>query len=394
MKIYEIGTGYTPIPAQMGAATEIVVEELTKALLIQHFDVTIIDIAADKRKKNDLPIIEVPVPSIFRGTDVKLGVMHKLKRVIYSISLASVLKKILKKSNEKIILHFHNQYNMYFFMKLTSEKVRKNCTLVYTNHSYIWHEAWQEIKNTVQKRYFQEIFSMKSADYIFVLNEITRDTLIRHIGIEESKIHLIDNGVNTEVYKPMSQKEEADFRDQNKMTGKQIFIQVGSVCERKNQLGAVKLLLPFLKEDPNRIFMYAGGIISEEYQKEIESYAKAKGIENQVIYLGELKPGKELNNYYSVADAMVFPSKSEGFSLVILEAMAAGTPVFIRDTLEFKLASECLQYRNAHEFEEKMRKFILNNGARKKQSEKARAVVMMNYSWEKIAMDYMKVVTG
>ena len=32
MKIYEIGTGYTPIPAQMGAATEIVVEELTRSL--------------------------------------------------------------------------------------------------------------------------------------------------------------------------------------------------------------------------------------------------------------------------------------------------------------------------------------------------------------------------
>ena len=28
MKIYEIGTGYTPIPARMGAATEIVVEEV------------------------------------------------------------------------------------------------------------------------------------------------------------------------------------------------------------------------------------------------------------------------------------------------------------------------------------------------------------------------------
>ena len=30
MKIYEIGTGYTPIPAQMGAATEIVVAGISK----------------------------------------------------------------------------------------------------------------------------------------------------------------------------------------------------------------------------------------------------------------------------------------------------------------------------------------------------------------------------
>ena len=31
MKIIEVGTGYTSIPANMGAATEIVVEELVKS---------------------------------------------------------------------------------------------------------------------------------------------------------------------------------------------------------------------------------------------------------------------------------------------------------------------------------------------------------------------------
>ena len=30
MKIIEVGTGYTSIPAKMGAATEIVVEEISK----------------------------------------------------------------------------------------------------------------------------------------------------------------------------------------------------------------------------------------------------------------------------------------------------------------------------------------------------------------------------
>ena len=39
MKIYEIGTGYTPIPARISAATEIVVEELTKAFLKQNIPV-------------------------------------------------------------------------------------------------------------------------------------------------------------------------------------------------------------------------------------------------------------------------------------------------------------------------------------------------------------------
>ena len=125
MKIYEIGTGYTPIPATMGAATEIVVEELTKAFMQMNVPVEIIDIKAKERKENALPITEVWVPGCFAGTDIKLGIMHKLKRVVYSVCLAQKLKRILKAADEKIVLHFHNQYNMFFFLKLVPQQLRK-----------------------------------------------------------------------------------------------------------------------------------------------------------------------------------------------------------------------------------------------------------------------------
>ena len=82
MKIYEIGTGYTTIPATMGEATEIVIEELSKSFLKNGHDVELIDIKASKRKKNNLPIREVYVPKWLTGTDVRLGLIHKLKRVI------------------------------------------------------------------------------------------------------------------------------------------------------------------------------------------------------------------------------------------------------------------------------------------------------------------------
>ena len=95
MKIYEIGTGYTPIPAQMGAATEIVVEELTRSIIKNGENAEIIDISAQNRVKTDLPIAEVDVPKKFTGTDVSLGIMHKLKRVVYSVALARKLKIIL-----------------------------------------------------------------------------------------------------------------------------------------------------------------------------------------------------------------------------------------------------------------------------------------------------------
>ena len=116
MKIYEIGTGYTPIPAQMGAATEIVVEELVKAFQKRNAEVVLLDIQAQQRKANTLPITEVSVPGCFSETDVKLGIMHKLKRVAYSVALAGKLNRILRESKEQVLLHFHNQYNLFFFL--------------------------------------------------------------------------------------------------------------------------------------------------------------------------------------------------------------------------------------------------------------------------------------
>ena len=58
MKIFEIGTGYTSVPARMGAATEIVVAELTTSMRKLGEDVTIVDIKDKNRMPTRLPITE------------------------------------------------------------------------------------------------------------------------------------------------------------------------------------------------------------------------------------------------------------------------------------------------------------------------------------------------
>ena len=57
MKYYEIATGYTPVPARMGAATEIVVEELVKSLEAKGHDVTLVDIKCNDRPDNPYIIL-------------------------------------------------------------------------------------------------------------------------------------------------------------------------------------------------------------------------------------------------------------------------------------------------------------------------------------------------
>ena len=86
MKIYEIATGYTPIPAQIGAATEIVVESLTRAFRNRGIPAEIIDIRSANRPPTDLPIHQVPIPSFLSGADLKLGLRMptvRMERMVF-----------------------------------------------------------------------------------------------------------------------------------------------------------------------------------------------------------------------------------------------------------------------------------------------------------------------
>lgn len=387
MKIYEIGTGYTPIPAKMGAATEIVVEELTKAFLKKGVPVEIVDIAADDRPANDLPITEVKVPKCFSGTDVKLGLMHKLKRVVYSVCLAGKLKKILKESNEKVVLHFHNQYNLFFFLKLVSPAVRKKAEIAYTVHSYVWPAAWDEIKDTVQKRYFQEVYCVQNADYVLVLNDKTKEHFVQHLGVPAERIYKMDNGVNTDIYSVLTEEETEKWKHCIGLDGKLIVFQVGSVCDRKNQLGAVQMLRDYLREHSDVVYAYAGGVIDAAYQEQILQYAHENQLRNQVRYLGELSPGVELNRYYNMASVTVFPSKIESFGLVIIESIAAGTPVLVAGRPLFPLEHGCMVYNSDAEFINDIDQILRENRC----CAEGRKEVCSGYSWEKIAADHLKI---
>ena len=272
MKLYEIGTGYTPIPAQIGAATEIVVEGLTRAFLKMNLSVEIIDIKAKERADTDLPIRQVAVPACFSGTDVKLGLMHKLKRVVYSVALAGTLRRILKKTDEQIVLHFHNQYNLFFFLKLVSPNLRAKARIAYTNHSGIWRQDWEIIKNTIKKRYFQESCCMKQADMVFLLNRETKENVINHLHVPEERLVLIGNGVDTDTYHPLETVTKKKFG----LTGKRVILQVGSVCENKGQLRAARYLLPLLKEHADLVYAYAGGVVEPDYAEQVRNFAREK----------------------------------------------------------------------------------------------------------------------
>ena len=326
MKVYEIATGYTPIPAVRGAATEIVVENLTRSLLARGIPVEILDMKMPRRPACGLPIRQVPVPGWLGDTDTALGLRHKLRRVVYSLCLAQELKKLLKTAEAEIILHFHNQYNLFFFLLLVPRSLRKRALIAYTNHTGLWRLPWKEIRKTIAKRYFQEAAAMKAADIVFVLNEETRENLTCHLKIPKERLRAIRNGVDTDRFHPLSPEEKELAKQQFGLSGKAVILQAGSVCENKGQARTLEDLAPLLKARENLVFAYVGAVVEEEYRTAIEEAVRQLGLEEQVRYLGAARP-EDMNRLYNLAEITVLSSRYEGFPLVAVESLAAGVPV-------------------------------------------------------------------
>jgi glycosyltransferase involved in cell wall biosynthesis len=113
-------------------------------------------------------------------------------------------------------------------------------------------------------------------------------------------------GVDLELFNPA--KKEVD--DGRFPWPRPIFLYVGRVAVEKNIEQFLKLELPGTKlvvgDGPSR------KVLEARYPN--------------VVFVGP-KTGDELARYYASSDCFVFPSRTDTFGLVLLEALAAGTPV-------------------------------------------------------------------
>ena len=103
-------------------------------------------------------------------------------------------------------------------------------------------------------------------------------------------------------------------------------------------------------------------------------------------------------HFYARADVYVAPSTwNEPLGLVILEAMAAKTPVIVtRSGGVTSLVKDgyngyLVHVRNATEIAEKANFLLDNDELRKKMGERAQRIVAEKYTWEMLAERFVKI---
>jgi len=120
------------------------------------------------------------------------------------------------------------------------------------------------------------------------------------------------------------------------------------------------------------------------------------GLEKQVEFLGQ-QPHHQVMKYMAACDVFTLPSWNEGFGVVYLEAMANGKPVIgcqgegIEDFVEHGKTGLLVKPRDMDSLAEALDFLLSHPDEAKAMGERARKLVLENYTWEKNAEKTIQV---
>ena len=193
---------------------------------------------------------------------------------------------------------------------------------------YAWEMAVAKSKTSLLIDDFQKISkrgflhsvqvkTCKQADTIIVPSKYLA-SIVKGWGVPSEKIKVIYNGVD---FKPSDLNRE-EARSKVGVHGN-IILSVGRLVPWKGFRMLIKIMPRILElKQFARLVIVGDG----PDKKILESMVKNMGLINKVFLVGK-KSKEELAIYLSASDMFVLNSGYEGFSHLILEAMAAGVPI-------------------------------------------------------------------
>lgn len=199
----------------------------------------------------------------------------------------------------------------------------------------------------------------RSAALVLCVSRQWRETLAREHGIEA---HQVANGVDLRRYRsvarapaptpmqPIDPSQDAALAARLGPRDGPVLLAVGGIEARKNTLAILQAFIALRASQaavqpasqPKAQLVIAGGASLLDHsacRTAFDAALRASGLRAahglaprdpraDVIVTGPL-PDADMPSLYRAADVLLFPSLKEGFGLVVLEALACGTPVVV-----------------------------------------------------------------
>ncbi|KAF5437628.1 Glycosyltransferase involved in cell wall bisynthesis [Candidatus Methanophagaceae archaeon] len=247
---------------------------------------------------------------------------------------------------------------------------------------------------------YLELFVIRKADAIIVVTQGIKSYLVKQ-GVNGNKIWVIENGANTELFKPIKNSNVLnDLKDRLHITDdERVVLFVGNLAPWQGVEYLLRAAPIIIEENPKtKILIVGDGVLKEQ----LELLSKELNIEHDLIFTGTV-PYEKVPEYINISDVCAAPfirarNKSMGLSpLKIYEYLACAKPVVasnikgVGDLLEDSNSGVCVEPDNYNELATAIAKLLKDEVLRGQMGINGRKTVIEKYSWANTARKMKEV---
>ncbi|MFM8816229.1 MAG: glycosyltransferase family 4 protein [Actinomycetes bacterium] len=199
---------------------------------------------------------------------------------------------------------------------------RGNSTTLLTIHD-VQYLSYPEYFSAVKLRYLKNRVpsAVRRATVVATPSNYVRESIEQHFGISRARTSVVRHGLEPAI--GADRTPEHELRAKFNLGDSRVLLIPAITHPHKNHEFLLGLLANEWRNEDVKLVMVGGNGLAET---RIQSLISEFGVVNKVVRSGRVQAA-DRDGLIALAEAVVFPSKYEGFGAPVLEAMALGTPV-------------------------------------------------------------------
>lgn len=199
---------------------------------------------------------------------------------------------------------------------------RANPSTVLTVHD-VQYLTYPEYFSPLKLRYLRSRVpaSVRRATCVAVPSHYVGDSLVAAYGVSPSSVHVVRHGIEAGLGAHAT--DESQLRRRFDLGAAPVLVFPAITHPHKNHEFLLELLAHEWR-DEDFVVVFAGG--QGRAEEQVMARARELGVAHRIRRIGRVD-AHDRDGLIALADALVFPSRYEGFGAPVIEAMALGTPV-------------------------------------------------------------------
>ncbi len=236
------------------------------------------------------------------------------------------------------------------------------------NHYFVLHDTLvYDFPNSFTKKFrifykFLWFLISKTAKHFFTVSEFSKNQISKHLNLKKENISIASNG-----YEHLE-----NLKSDDKIIYSDYILFVGSFTDHKN----FNLLVDIYNKNPEKWpkLIMAGG-----FNNKVFNNTKIKS--DNITFIQNLSD-ESLVSLYKNCEAVVFPSKFEGFGIPLLECIYFDKPIICSDIPVFReIGNDYPNYFDLENIEE-LKTYLKMIKSGNKLSKSNNEKILQKYSWK------------